>query len=285
VLLNTTYAKQHPEEFPVDAEGKPTTDQVKTLVDLAMDPSKAPGKFTLRDLGGGEGRGGGRGRRTEGAAYTGGTPGESKFEKNLYWRQRGDTKVKSLEDRINEANYYIDPSFPDRKPPLVTANKSMVLDTTSRLQQRFAVQEMILYAFADLNLDAVVYPTGSLPPSKLGSLPEPTVNGRPTLWTFLGTQGFPAITVPAGFTTLVYDRLPDPANPAPADALRRANGPGGAPVPSILSGPVPAKLPVGVDFLGRPYSEPLLFKIAAAYEQATKLRRPPADFGPVAEKL
>jgi len=34
-------------------------------------------------------------------------------------------------------------------------------------------------------------------------------------------------------------------------------------------------LPVGVSFFGRPWSEPALFKIAYAYEQATKARKPP----------
>jgi amidase len=35
-------------------------------------------------------------------------------------------------------------------------------------------------------------------------------------------------------------------------------------------------LPVGVSFFGRPWSEPMLIKLAFAYEQATKHRRPPA---------
>jgi amidase len=34
-------------------------------------------------------------------------------------------------------------------------------------------------------------------------------------------------------------------------------------------------LPVGISFAGRAYSEPALIKLAYAYEQATKLRRPP----------
>ena len=34
-------------------------------------------------------------------------------------------------------------------------------------------------------------------------------------------------------------------------------------------------LPVGASFIGRPYSEPLLIKLAYALEQATKARRPP----------
>jgi Asp-tRNA(Asn)/Glu-tRNA(Gln) amidotransferase A subunit family amidase len=36
-------------------------------------------------------------------------------------------------------------------------------------------------------------------------------------------------------------------------------------------------------FFGRPFAEPMLIRIAAAYEAATKHRIPPPDFGPVSE--
>jgi hypothetical protein len=35
-------------------------------------------------------------------------------------------------------------------------------------------------------------------------------------------------------------------------------------------------LPVGISFLGRAWSEPTLIKLAYAYEQATRHRKPPA---------
>jgi len=90
---------------------------------------------------------------------------------------------------------------------------------------------------------------------------EPTVNDRPsTVWTQVNSRGFPAMTVPAGFTTIVYDR--------------DAN--------SNLLGPKPAALPVGIDILGLPFSEPKLFQIASAYESATHHRIPPPDFGALA---
>ena len=40
-------------------------------------------------------------------------------------------------------------------------------------------------------------------------------------------------------------------------------------------------LPVGIDFLGLPFSEPTLYEIAGAYEAVSNHRMPPPDFGPV----
>lgn len=42
-------------------------------------------------------------------------------------------------------------------------------------------------------------------------------------------------------------------------------------------------VPVGVEFLCRPFDEPTLFEVAYAYEQGTQHRRPPRGFGPVEE--
>jgi hypothetical protein len=46
----------------------------------------------------------------------------------------------------------------------------------------------------------------------------------------------------------------------------------------------PAKLSVGIMFVGRPFAEPTLLRIASAYEAGTKHRIPPPDFGPVPEE-
>src|SRR4029077_18999977 len=91
-------------------------------------------------------------------------------------------------------------------------------------------------------LDALVAPTGG--PAWLTDL----VNGdggtasAPGPSTVTSVAGYPHITVPAGF----------------------ARG-----------------LPVGISFFGRAWSEPTLIRLAYAYEQATKHRRPPT-FAPTA---
>jgi amidase len=100
----------------------------------------------------------------------------------------------------------------------------------------------------------------------------------------LGANGFPAISVPAGFTTEVYDRVRKPVTAVESNAARSSAGSEGTQAKSEteLLGPIPTKLPVGIDFLARPFDEPKLLRIAAAYEAATRHRTPPPEFGPVA---
>jgi len=155
---------------------------------------------------------------------------------------------------------------------------------------------------ADNNLDALVYPYSTVSPHivlanrtpevydthteprmlKAGTelsdpslLPgETTLKTDLDLWRGAGgswsvnlspVSGFPAIVVPAGFTREVYDRVPDAKDP---------NG-------SRLEGPKYDQIPVGMEFLTRPFDEAILFEIASAYEAGTKHRRAPKAFGPL----
>src|SRR5262249_11272974 len=95
-------------------------------------------------------------------------------------------------------------------------------------------------------------------------------------------------------TAHALDALVAPTG-GPAWLIDPVNGDGGtasAPGPSSVAAvagyphiTVPAGfvrgLPVGISFFGRAWSEPTLIKLAYAYEQATKRRRPPT-FAPTA---
>jgi len=189
--------------------------------------------------------------------------GEAKYMMNKYLRERGDANIRTNADLIAKATFYQDPNFPDRKQNRETIERQTALDTSVRLQSRFAMQTIVLQCMQGQNLDALVSPTATIPAPKLNGPREPNVNGRPPIgWSLLGQQGFPVMTVPAGFTTEVWDRVRDGAE-------------------TRLVGPTPARLPVGVDFVGRPFAEAMLFRIASAYEAATRHRTPPRDFGPL----
>ena len=55
----------------------------------------------------------------------------------------------------------------------------------------------------------------------------------------------------------------------------------GLPAIVVPGGFTPDGLPIGVELLGRPWSEPQLIKIAYAYEQSTQHRRPPSSTPPL----
>ena len=259
-MHNAIFTRQFPDLFPVDKAGKPTGDHLATLVAMAEDPSLVPGTLSLRDLGQAQ------------------ATGEGRYMMNRYLAARGDAAIKSNADLIAKSNFHQDPQFPDRKRARERQEETQELDMADRMLKRFAVQQTVLQCMALQGLDALIYPTSNLPPAKLGAPGEPSVNGRGGSWSMLGQQGFPAITVPAGFTTEVYDRVRDPG--APIKAEGGGGGEGGATEEGThVVGPIPAKLPVGMDIVGRPFDEPTLFLIASAYEAATKHRIPPADFG------
>jgi amidase len=253
------FTSQHPDLFPADALGKPIGNHIDTLVDLAVAPETVPDGPTIRDIG------------------TVTATGDSSYWRSLYLRKRGDKAVQSEEALVAATKQIEDPAFWASAPNISQATpygtskgpastpRPTELDMADRMYQRFAFQQVVLSCLADQRLDALVYPTMNIPPLKIQAPEEPALNGRNQAhWTIFGQQGFPVITVPAGFTRQVYDRVPDPAS---------ADGTG-----TRLTGPVPAVLPVGIDFAARPFAEPLLLRIAAAYQHAADHRVPPADF-------
>jgi amidase len=251
---NRVFTEQFPNLFPTDVNGKPSTDRVAQLVDMFYEPSRVPSGSSIRTIG------------------RASNDGLTKYMLTRYLRDRGDANIKSIKDLIDKSKYYADirpdAGFIDRKKALEEMNSSLTLDLANLFQERFVSQQVVMQCMAQENLDALISPAGNIPAYILGAPFEPPLAGRTnSVWGLLGQHGFPTLSVPAGFTTQVLDRVRDAA------------APGG----TRLAEPVPAKLPVGIMFFGRPFSEPTLFRIASAYEAATKHRVPPPDFGPVSE--
>lgn len=259
------FTQQHPDLFPTDAQGRPVGNHIDTLIHLTLNPQDVPDTISIRAIG-------------EVPAT-----GDSAFWRGLYLKTRGDAAIRTEADLRASTQPITDPQFwasgvnisTQRPYGSVTGPSSVPAATevnmADRIYQRYAFQQVVLACFADLGLDAVIYPTMNIPPLKLQAPEEPELNGRNQAhWTIFGRQGFPTLTVPAGFTQTVYDREPDPAS---------ADGTG-----TRLVGPVEARLPVGVDFATRPFAEPLLLRIAGAYEAVAPHRQPPADFRGLKQK-
>jgi Asp-tRNA(Asn)/Glu-tRNA(Gln) amidotransferase A subunit family amidase len=113
-----------------------------------------------------------------------------------------------------------------------------------RLQKRSDLQQRVMQIMADERLDAIVFPHQKRLVVPVG---ETQVDRNGSLGS---VTGFPSIVVPGGFSS---------------------------PTPTAQLG-----VPVGIEFLGRPWAENVLIEIAYGYEQATKHRRPPATTPPLA---
>ncbi|GHH50968.1 amidase [Streptomyces umbrinus] len=102
------------------------------------------------------------------------------------------------------------------------------------------------------------------------------------------TEGIDAVLRRFDLDALV---MPTTGPPAKIDLIRGDSYGGGSSTPAALAGypaiSVPAGfafgLPVGLTFMGTAWSEPVLLRLAYAYEQASRVRRPPtyreADVG------
>ncbi len=164
---------------------------------------------------------------------------ETEEATDAYFAQHKNAPVKTLKEILLTG-----PVNPWRARGLIeyVGKRTSDADYLLVMQQREAQRVAVLKLMADQRLDAIVYMTYDAPPQLIAA--DVLTNPRPTDGYGLGdnrglspTLAWPALTVPAGFSS--------------------------------------DSLPVGLEFLGRPWSESLLLGYGFAYEQATKHRRPP----------
>src|SRR3984957_9886996 len=117
-------------------------------------------------------------------------------------------------------------------------------DYKERLLRNQRTRQVLISVFAEHKLDAPVYPLQKRLVVPLTELDQADRNGL-----LASVTGFPAITVPAGFS------------PPTATA--------------------PLGVPVGMDILGKPWSEGRLIELAYSFEQEVHIRKPPSSAPPL----
>ncbi|WP_078427545.1 amidase family protein [Alkalihalobacterium alkalinitrilicum] len=158
---------------------------------------------------------------------------EFKFQLNDYLESLGpDAPMKSLSDIIDSGLY--DPSL---RSALITRNNRESLEDDPTYQEIITTRpkltrESLISVFDEYELDAIVYPTSNALPAVVGG-----GQGAGNANRLSPYSGFPAISVPAGFSD---------------------NG-----------------LPIGMEMLGQEFDEPTLIKLAYSYQEATKHRKAP----------
>jgi len=121
------------------------------------------------------------------------------------------------------------------------------LDYDLRLLRNARTRDKLISLLAEHRLDAVVYPLQQRLVVPISEANQADRNGI-----LASVTGFPAITVPAGF--------------------------------SKPTATAPLGVPIGMDILGRPWSEGRLIQIAHGFERATHFRRSPNSAPPLPTK-
>lgn len=162
----------------------------------------------------------------------------NRFKADLerYFAARGsNAPAKTIDEILRSRKYHPTVEQRIRDAALVTELPESSEGCQSRERVRSALRDAVMQMMDAQQLDAAIYPTWSNPPRLIGDLNTPHGDNSQL---FSPSTGFPAITVPMGYT--------------------RDN-----------------RLPAGVSFLGRPWSEGRLIQLVYDYEQATKHRRAP----------
>ncbi len=271
---------------PVPSLFAPGVDVIAQSLDLFFGAAPFPDVINLRKL----------------AATPAGTFNEGRYALDKLLRRRGDPRVRGVLDLsidFDDLNHNGDrtdhisfryiaddaagtvtqkarPGVTPGAGVPATAN-GLTLDTQGEAGHLFraqAIREVVAQVLAANRLDALVYPFETIPSPILAgtanSIAWLTYDGRSNRGYFFlsDVSGLPSIGVQAGLTHVVYDRI---TRAAPSDAI--ALDP-----PSVRRD---VTLPFGIVFLGRPWSEPQLIELAAAYERARGPRTPPPGFGPI----
>ena len=170
---------------------------------------------------------------------------EFKAALNRYLQQQGThVHVHSLAEIIASGQYY--------KPTLekffaTTESYEDGPNSADYKDRRIKMEEIkieVANLMAKNQLDALVYPHQKCLVLPIGATFQKDRNG-----VIAALTGFPAIEVPAGFSTPTPD--------------------------------APIGVPVGMELLGRAWAEPELIKLAFGFEQATHLRKPPLSTPPL----
>ena len=166
--------------------------------------------------------------------------GCNRFKADLerYFAARGaNAPVKTVDAILRSRRFHPTVEQRLRDAATVTESPESMPGCQSREQVRAALRVAVTSMMDSLRLDAMIYPTWSNLPRKIGDLNTPHGDNSQL---FSPTTGFPAITVPMGYTA-------------------------------------GSTLPAGLSFFGRAWDDGRLIAVAYDYEQLTRHRKAPSS--------
>ncbi len=197
------------------------------------------------------------------------------YHMEQYLMRRGDSRITDwVAINANTKNY----SEQHKVAMDNTGNKLDIASPgiTQRMKMRDVMRMVVEKVMHENNIDVLVNPTITVPPTIHGGAGQPTINSRPTgRFPLSADLGIPEITVPAGFNSVMYEpklELNDKQDGYRSVANNTEQ--------TMMKYP----MPYSISFWGGAGDEPMVIEVASIYEEASKHRMAPPAFGPVKKK-
>ena len=193
---------------------------------------------------------------------------------NKYLAERNDERITDWAAWVANAKFDSDAMRAAAVNTATIKDSRVDPETISYLKMHTALRMIVLKVMYENDIDAFVNPENTLPPFKLGQASEPTADYREANGFgqgFTPMLGAPEISVPGGYIDVSYE----PRYVLSADKTRYEA------VTGTVATKLPNPMPTSMSFWSGPGDEPVLIKVASAYEAATRHRKPPAAFGPL----
>jgi Asp-tRNA(Asn)/Glu-tRNA(Gln) amidotransferase A subunit family amidase len=169
-----------------------------------------------------------------------------RYDLEQYFAARGqNAPVKTVDAILKSGNFHPTVRGNLQSSQTVTDTPDVNPACKARETMRAALRTAVVALMDSLKLDALIYPTWSNPPRKIGDLNTPHGDNSQL---FSPSTGFPAITVPMGWTR-------------------------------------DGQLPAGITLFGRPWSDGDLIALASGVEATLHARHAPASTPALAAKL
>lgn len=197
------------------------------------------------------------------------------FLMDQYLLERGDSKVSDFKSFVANARWFTD--------SLRAGSENIANANTQDIRASSGIDRLKMVTLARLAVSKVMYENGldvlvntniPAPVERNEFARDPVVKDvRPNGPSITDLLGVPEVVVPAGYNQVVYEaRYTLSANKTTYNQVVGSEQ-------TMMQNPMPTSMM----FWAGPGEEPIVLKVASAYEAATHHRVPPPGFGPLAE--
>jgi len=196
--------------------------------------------------------------------------GRNAFMAARYLALRGDTRITDMAAYVANSKWRSDVQTVGAQN-FAAANQQDTRATKGidRVKMHTLFRYAMLKVMRENHIDVFAQPNITIPPGRTGYAQEPTISGRGASgFAITDLLGVPEIITPAGFNDITFEpkfSLSDDKKTYVAKA---------GTTESKMSHP----MPFSIEYWGGPGDDPVVLKVASAYESATHHRKLPAGF-------